>query len=201
MRRIRTGRLMLLLAVAVVVVGSGLVVGGLLAPWRWGTVPEWGAALGTVFTLFYFGLSGGWDRRRQFDLDREAQARLFDVWPETAQPSPGDLLNCTVALSNTSAAVMRGVDVRFELQGTQLGPVWRMGRVPPNPPGNPLRKACTPSVAGVADMSGWDEDIVLGGISLAVSFTDGAGNRWHRTVKGGLVHLYNLNDPPHEPEK
>jgi hypothetical protein len=197
MRRITTGRLMLLLAVVLVVV---LVVGGLLAPWQWGTIPEWGAAVGTVATLIVVSVFSVRDRRRQIDLDREAQARLFDVWPETAQPSPGDLLNCTVALSNTSAAVMRGVVVTFEWQGTQLGPPWGMGRVPPNLPGNPLRKAGTASVAGVVDMSGWDEDIVLGGLALAVSFTDAAGDRWQRTGKGELRHLYNLNDPPHEPE-
>ncbi len=103
----------------------GLAIWGWSAPWGWGTVPEWTAAVGTVGTLVAVVFTNRRDRlrqldqdRRQLDQDREAQARLFDVWPEFAQTELGGRLRIIFAVSNTSPAVMRGVDVAFEWQGT-----------------------------------------------------------------------------------
>lgn len=192
--------------VAFVIVAVGLSIWGILAPWGWGTVPEWAAAIGTVGTLVAIVYTNRRDRQRQFDLDRrqldqdrEAHARLFDLWPEFAQTELGGRLLIRFALSNLSPAVMRGVDVAFEWQGVQLSPLYNVGRVPPNAPGQSIRKEAVVASERLPEMTGWDSELILGGITINTSFVDSTGNRWHRTAKGELRHLYNLNDPAGEP--
>lgn len=190
------GLVVLIVVVAVVVVVVVLLV--LFGHWQWGNVPEWFAAVGTVGALSF----AAWAYWRD---QRERQARLFDAWVARASwdagaqmtnpdgsVQAGDGLQLVIALSNVSGQAVRGVDVRLvflDFGERTIG----CGVIPPTQPGGAIEK-----------LHGWGlptgtsqrypESVVLGGIKISSSFTDAAGNRWHRTDRGKLRFLYSLQD-------
>ena len=166
----------------------------MLGAWQWGTVPEWLAAIGTVGTLLYFAASYINDRRLAREEWRQSQARLFDAWLESVSIE-GDERHYTVRLSNASGQAIRNVDIGVELGGQRIATA-EWGTVPPTAPGDRNDAIVTEALGPSSLWLNASEDIVRDGTTVLTSFVDASGNRWHRTGKGELRFLYNLNDPP-----
>jgi hypothetical protein len=169
-------------------------------------IPLWvtaGATVGAVvvaWTVFRRDLS---ERRR---TDREAQARLFDVWIEAARwedhPPPGQdptdggptEMHLILSISNGSGQSVRSVDCGVYYGETKLSSNVGLGIIQPNAPNLLTKKECWFPPTAQLNPETIPSDILRGALMLDYGFGDASGNRWFRTNTGELKLLYNLSD-------
>jgi hypothetical protein len=162
-----------------------------------GAVPAWLAAVGTVGTLSFVTWTWNHDRQHRHIESRQSQARLFDAWVQGGH-SDGANRFYIVRLSNASDQAIRNVDIGLEVGGVGVG-IYTWGVVPPNASGVVCDPQITESLGPASPSLGQKFRESCRSRKRSLSFVDASGIRWHRTAKGQLRLLYDLNNPPENP--
>lgn len=168
----------------------------------WNTVlPGWLSSVGTVGAFATGGILLGRevhrDREREFE-DKKSHARTFAVWivRDPVQSAGPRSVVSRLQLSNTSSEPIYHVVVYFYPHDSQRLEE-RIGMVPPGTHQRSLPPSLNETL--VWSQTGWkldsrpndppiaDLDARERNFTIAVEFTDSAGNRWRRSAEGILT--------------
>jgi hypothetical protein len=174
------------------------------------SIPEWGAAIGTVGTLAFGVGAYALDSAKRRKSSRQAQARLFDAWVDGARwadypdPLTGTVtpkLLVKIALSNASGQSMRGVDAEVTFGNVPVPTPFLLYTIPPTAPDHLAYREIWLNVERTPEHANLSNTMLRGLLKLSMTFTDASGNRWHRTWSGDLQYRYNVTRPAKQADR
>lgn len=162
---------------------------------EWGTIADWGSAVGTVGTLglTYALLRQEFRRFREAEVDSEReQAESVAAWVAYGEDQVSPFGRSTMRLGtaglvvrNASSAPIYAVNaVVVGIGGVETS--IEFGVIAPS---YDEFKALTFEAVGIDEnrISPSEEEVRL--CTVALAFTDGAGRRWHRATTGELTKV------------